>query len=57
MSWVDGRSMAGQIADMLKDQMRRVTDTFQKWDTDGRGTIEFSEFSRAMAALGLKSTR
>lgn len=57
MSWVDGRSMAGQIADMLKDQMRRVTDTFKKWDTDGRGTLEFSEFSRAMAALGLKSTK
>ena len=57
VQWVDGRSMTGQISDLLMGQMREVVDAFQKWDTDGSNCLSHAEFARAMAALGLKSSQ
>jgi Ca2+-binding EF-hand superfamily protein len=57
VQWVDGRSMTGQISDLLMGQMREVVDAFQKWDTDGSNSLTHAEFARAMAALGLKSSQ
>ena len=49
--------MAGQISDMLMIRMRQVVDAFVEWDTDCSGAISYTEFHRAMAALGLKAPK
>ena len=48
------RPLAGQISDLLRDQVKGVVDTFQEWDADGSNGISFSEFQGAMGSVGLK---
>ena len=45
---------AEKLRDALGKKLREMLDLFKKWDVDGSGTIDKSEFRKAVAALGLK---
>ena len=48
----ESKSVTEQIRDMLTMNAVRVMDLFRDWDEDQTGTITFSEFKRAIVALG-----
>ena len=48
-------SNAEKLKDALGKRLNEMLDLFKKWDTDGNGSIDKSEFRKAVAALGLQS--
>ena len=45
-------SNAEKLKDALGKRLNEMLDLFKKWDTDGNGSIDKSEFRKAVAALG-----
>ncbi len=50
------RPVADQMRDILTANAVRVIDLFHDWDDDGSGSIDRSEFRKALSVLGLDST-
>ena len=48
-----GVSVSEQIVNALAENMVRVIDLFREWDTNGDGTVDRSEFRKALFELGL----
>ena len=57
MSASSGKSVAGQLRDILSKNAVRVIDLFREWDEDGDGTVSKKEFRKAMPLLGLDVPR
>ena len=53
--WVESLPMAGQLSDIRLAQACDVIDAFLEFDDNGTVGLSFSEFTQALASLGLKT--